>query len=173
MTTWGEVLPVAEFVYNNSVNRSTWLSSFEVVTVYWPRKPIHLLPMSIDDLPSALAESFTQHLHELHEHIRRQIAINTITISLLQIHISCRNLLLEIKWWLSASREVLIGNFEKAPCRRVGSYRVLRSFGSNDYELNILRDLGINPVFNIKDLTLYHTSVAYPTAIPDEQYRLP
>jgi len=32
--------------------------------------------MSIDDRPSASIESFAQHLYELHEHIRRQIAIS-------------------------------------------------------------------------------------------------
>ena len=34
MITWDEVLSVAEFAYNSSVNRSTGLSLFEVVMVY-------------------------------------------------------------------------------------------------------------------------------------------
>ena len=75
MNTWDEVLLVAEFAYNNSVNRSTGISPFEVVTGYRPRKPIDL-HMSIGDRPSASAESFAQHLHELREHIKRQIAIS-------------------------------------------------------------------------------------------------
>jgi len=32
MTTWDEVLPVAEFAYNSLVNRSKWLSPFDAVT---------------------------------------------------------------------------------------------------------------------------------------------
>jgi len=31
MTTWDEVLPIVEFVYKNSVNRSTKLSPLDVV----------------------------------------------------------------------------------------------------------------------------------------------
>jgi len=53
MTMWDEVLHVAEFVYNSSVNKSIGLSPFEVVTGYRPRKPINLLPMSIGDHLSA------------------------------------------------------------------------------------------------------------------------
>ena len=73
MTTWDEILSVAEFVYDSSISRSTGLSPFEVVTWYRPRKPIDFLRMSIDDCPSASAESFAQHLHELHKYSKRQI----------------------------------------------------------------------------------------------------
>ena len=52
MTMWDKVLLVAEFAYNSSVNRSTELSLFEVVTRYRYRKSIDLLPMSISDRPS-------------------------------------------------------------------------------------------------------------------------
>jgi len=74
MTTLNEVLSVTEFAYNNSINRSTRLSPFEVVTGYQLRKPIDLLTISIGDCPNASAVA--QHLYELHAHIRRQIAIS-------------------------------------------------------------------------------------------------
>jgi len=48
-----------------------------------------------------------------------------------------------------------------------GPYRVLRRFGSNAYELEIPRELGINPVFNVEDLTPYRTQVDYSAVIPD------
>jgi len=53
MTTWDEILLVAKFAYNNSVYRSTGLSSFVVVTRYRPKKLIDLLPMYLGDCPSA------------------------------------------------------------------------------------------------------------------------
>jgi len=40
----------------------------------------------------------------------------------------------------------------------VGPYRVLRRFGSNAYGLEIPEELGINPIFNVEDLTPYRTS---------------
>jgi len=61
-----------------------------------------------------------------------------------------------------------LGTLKKLYAQRIGPYRVLRRFGSNAYELDIPCDFGINPVFNVEDLTLYRTPVAYLTAILDE-----
>ena len=56
---------------------------------------------------------------------------------------------------------------KKLHARRIGPYRFWRRFGSNTYELEIPRELGINPVFNIENLTLYRTPVDYPVVIFD------
>ena len=45
------VSPVAEFAYNNSVNKFIDLSPFEIVTGYEHRKPIDLLPIVIGPVP--------------------------------------------------------------------------------------------------------------------------
>jgi len=146
------------------------LSPFEVVTGYQPRKPINLLPMSIGDRPSASVESFAQHLHELCKHIKRQIAIiNDNYKSAADSHKRLQE--------FAIGDEVIVrvrperfpsGTLKKLHARHIGPYKVLRRFGSNAYELDILCDLGIHPVFNVEDLTLYHTPVVYPTAIPDK-----
>jgi hypothetical protein len=44
--TWDSILPIAQFTYNNSVNRTIGMSPFEVVHDYKARKPLDLLPMS-------------------------------------------------------------------------------------------------------------------------------
>lgn len=46
-------------------------------------------------------------------------------------------------------------------------YIVLKKIGSNSYEFAILHNLGINPVFNVEDLTLNRAPFDYPTVIPD------
>jgi len=51
-----------------------------------------------------------------------------------------------------------LGTLKKLHTWRRGPYKVLRRFGSNTYELDIFRDLGISLVFNIEDLTRYRTS---------------
>jgi len=59
-------------------------------------------------------------------------------------------------------------NFEEAPCSTYGSLQGIEEVWFHAYELDVPLDLGINPVFNVEDLTFYHTPVAYPTVIPNE-----
>ena len=73
LSTWDTVLHLAKFAYNNSINRSTGLSPFEIVTCSEPRKPINLLSLPISNRPSASSESFA---HDLHNKIRQQIAVS-------------------------------------------------------------------------------------------------
>ena len=126
--------------------------------------------MSINYRLSALAESFAQHLHELHEHIRRQIVIsndnyNSITDShkRLQEFAIRDEVMIRVRPKMFPS-----GTLKKLHALHMGPYRVLRRFSSNGYELNMPRDLEINPVFNVEGLTLYRTPMAYSTIIPDE-----
>uniref|UniRef100_A0A2N9IHN7 Integrase catalytic domain-containing protein n=1 Tax=Fagus sylvatica TaxID=28930 RepID=A0A2N9IHN7_FAGSY len=44
--TWDSILPIAQFAYNNSINRTIGMSPFEVVHGYKARKPLDLFPMS-------------------------------------------------------------------------------------------------------------------------------
>ena len=50
--SWEFVLPIAEFAYNSSVNKSIGMSPFEVVTGYKPRMPVDLISMSSIYRPS-------------------------------------------------------------------------------------------------------------------------
>ena len=76
--TWDLILPTTEFGYNNSVNRSTSKSPFEIVHGYKPRTPIDLVPTPALHRVSESAESFAQRMHELHKHINDQINSNTL-----------------------------------------------------------------------------------------------
>ena len=60
------------------------------------------------------------------------------------------------------------GTLKKLHAQRMSPYKILRRFGYNAYELDMPRDLRINLVFNVEDLTLYGTLVAYPMTISDE-----
>ncbi|KAK8921416.1 hypothetical protein KSP39_PZI020915 [Platanthera zijinensis] len=72
--SWDSVLPIVEFAYNSSVNRITGLSPFHIMLGHELRKPIDLVDISIVARPSESAESFIQHLHALHETVRKKIA---------------------------------------------------------------------------------------------------
>ena len=73
---WDLVLPQAEFAYNNSVNQSIGKSPFEIVHGYKPRKSTDLIPLPQHARVSVLAESFAQHIRELHEQIRTHLNKN-------------------------------------------------------------------------------------------------
>jgi len=59
---WDLLLPHAEFAYNSSINRSTDLSPFEVVTGTRPRLPMDLSTLPLTTRHSEAAEDFAQHI---------------------------------------------------------------------------------------------------------------
>ena len=65
---------MTEFAYNNSLNRSTGRSPFEVVTGIRPRLLIDLSPLPTDTRPSQEAEQFAWHMKDVHDEVRQQIA---------------------------------------------------------------------------------------------------
>ena len=58
ITTWGQVMPMAEFVYNNSINRSTGMSPFQAVTRVRSCLPADLAPLLEESRPSGEVEEF-------------------------------------------------------------------------------------------------------------------
>ena len=73
---WDSILHTAQLAYNSFVNRSIGASPFEVVHGYTPRKPLDLLPMSPHGRISKFAETFAQHIHEMHNEIRKKIQVS-------------------------------------------------------------------------------------------------
>lgn len=45
LRSWDNVLLIVEFAYNSSVNKTTGMSPFEIVTGYKPRASIDLIPI--------------------------------------------------------------------------------------------------------------------------------
>ena len=77
LKTWDFILPMAEFAYNGSVNRSTGFNPFEIVTGFQLRQPIDLIPMAHhNSRVSDSVSAFASHIHALHEEIREKIIKN-------------------------------------------------------------------------------------------------
>lgn len=53
---WAIILSVAEFVCNNSVNKSIAKSTFEIILCYFPCTHINLLPLPFDNKISGTAD---------------------------------------------------------------------------------------------------------------------
>jgi len=46
LKTWDLILPMAEFANNSSVNKTTGLNQFEMITDFKPKQPINLVHMA-------------------------------------------------------------------------------------------------------------------------------
>lgn len=76
LKSWDEILHTTEFAYNSSVNKTTGMRPFKIVTGYRSRAPIDFIPMSTTHRPSESASSFTHHINSLHKEIRRKIILS-------------------------------------------------------------------------------------------------
>jgi hypothetical protein len=72
-SSWDNVLPQAEFAYNDSVNRSTGKSPFEIVYGRQPRGVSELRDSEQIMTKSASAEEFTEAMKELHSRVKERL----------------------------------------------------------------------------------------------------
>ena len=70
---WDIILPQVEFAYNNSINRSTGKSPFQIVYGNSPRIASELRKLDKGEISSAKAEEFAEHLKNIHEEVRQYI----------------------------------------------------------------------------------------------------
>ena len=70
---WDLILLQVEFSYNNSVNRSTGRSPFQIVHGSSPRAAPELRKMEQGERTSAEAEEFAEHIKSLHEEVHAHI----------------------------------------------------------------------------------------------------
>ena len=154
---WDQNLPMAEFAYNSSINRSTGRSPFEIVMGVCPKKPIDLVPLPIASRPSVEAEAFSKHIHDIHDEVRRQIAVSNENY---KSRADLRRRFAEFQ----EGDMVMVrikperfpkGVFKKLHSRKMGPFKVLQKISSNAYVLELPTDMNISNIFNIEDLTLY------------------
>uniref|UniRef100_A0A2N9GB76 RNA-directed DNA polymerase n=1 Tax=Fagus sylvatica TaxID=28930 RepID=A0A2N9GB76_FAGSY len=166
--TWDSILPIAQFAYNNSVNRTIGMSPFEVVHGYKARKPLDLLPMSPQVRMSESAEAFARHVHDLHKDISNRIHSSNTRY---KVQADSRRRHLEF----AVGDYVMIrirperfpsGTVKKLQARSAGPFKVLKRIGSNAYVIELPSDYGISSTFNIEDLVAYKG----PATIPDDPF---
>ena len=70
-------MPQAEFAFNNSVNRTTGCTPFQIIYGYNLKTPLDIssLPMPLQVSEAAL--DFSKYMSTMHDDIRRKIAVQT------------------------------------------------------------------------------------------------
>jgi len=164
---WDLTLPLVEFAYNNAVNRTTGKSPFAIVHGYSPRTPADLIPLPPDARVSHPASTFAQHIHDLHAEIRRKIALSNDSYKHpADMHHRAVNFAVDEFVMARIRPERFPRNsLEKLHARAMGPYQILRKLESNAYVLDLPDSLGINPIFNVKDLT-FHRGTFEPPCLP-------
>ncbi|PRQ29559.1 putative nucleotidyltransferase, Ribonuclease H [Rosa chinensis] len=155
--SWDSILPIAEFAYNNSVNRTIGMSPFEAVYGHKLKAPIDLIPMTVSHRPSQSANEFASHIHELHAKINRRInRSNEQYKKAADVHRAFKE--------FSAGDFVMVrvrperfskGKAKKLQARSIGPFKVLQKVGTNAYVLELPPEMGISSTFNVEDLLPY------------------
>ena len=129
----------AEFAYNNSVNRSTGKSPFEIVTGYKPNQPIDLIPLPIHARVSEFAESFAQHVRDLHKEISQKIKLSNENYQNLANSRKRAKEFTEGDFVMIRLRPERFppGTLRKLHARGAGPFKVIKKVGSNAYVLEL------------------------------------
>ena len=78
LKSWDKKLGQAKFAHNHAVNRSTKLSSFEIVYGFLPRCPLDLANLPSNTKVNHKAEDFVTQLQDVHN-LTRQNLLESIT----------------------------------------------------------------------------------------------
>jgi hypothetical protein len=70
---WDHILPQEEFSYNDSINRRTGKSPFQIIYEMKPRGVSELKDVEQDEFKSAGAEDFAEAMKELHSRVKERL----------------------------------------------------------------------------------------------------
>jgi hypothetical protein len=135
---WDNALPQAEFAYNNSVNKSTGKSPFQVVYGMQPRGISELRDSEQTPTSSASAEEFAEAMKELHGQVKERLLKSSQEYKCRgdqhqrQPQFEVGDLVLAHLRKLRLPR----GTYNKLKMMKIGPCRVLKKFGEMLIRLN-------------------------------------
>jgi hypothetical protein len=154
---WDQILPQAEFAYNDSPNRSTGKSPFQILYGMQPRGVAELRDLEQSEIRSTGAEYFAAEMQKLHSQIREQLQ-NSSQEYKRRVDQHHRELQFEVGDQVLAhlkKERFPRGTYNKLKMKKIGPCKILRKFDANAYEIELPDDVGISPIFNISDLYPY------------------
>jgi hypothetical protein len=159
---WDNILPQAEFSYNDSVNRSMGQSPFQIVYGKQPRGIYELRDSKQTAIRSASAEDFAEAMKELHSQVKERLQHSSQEYKR-RADQHRRQLQFEVgDLILTHLRKERFprGTYNKLKMKKIGPCKVLKKFGANDYEIELPDGIRISPIFNVSDLYPYKAEEA-------------
>jgi hypothetical protein len=154
---WDLALPLDEFAYNDSPNRSTGLSPFKIVYGVNPRGVFELKDLGQMEKRSINSEDSTSDMQMLHEKVKEQLHENNFKYKQ-KAYLKRRGVFFEEgDLVLAHFRKGIFprGTYNKLKVKNIGPCKILRNFSANAYEIELPEDMGISPIFNVVDLYSY------------------
>ncbi|KAM2559419.1 hypothetical protein TB1_010750 [Malus domestica] len=121
------------------------------------------------------AMSFAEHIRQLHDDVRRQIAMHTDSY---QLAANAHRRHQEFQHGDFVMVRICPErfpkqSFKKLHARSMGPYRVLRKLGSNAYLIELPATMQISPIFNVSDLSPYRGTFSPPLSMDVAQSSIP
>ena len=167
-TSWDQILPQAEFAYNDSVNQSTGKSPFQILYGTQPRGVSELRETEQAGTSSASAEEFAEAMRELHAKVKQRLQKSNQEYKRRadqrkrQLQFAVGDFVLAHLRKERFSR----GTYNKLKMKKIGPCKALKKFGANAYEIELPDGIEISSIFNISDLYPYRDE---ETGIENEQ----
>ncbi|SPC61665.1 uncharacterized protein UHOD_11627 [Ustilago sp. UG-2017b] len=155
-TNWSDLLPLAEFSYNNAEHASTQLTPFFANYGYHPR-------FSFDNTDSAspalfpAACSYADQLEQLHEYVRGELdkANSQSAGQFDKHHLPSPQFQPGDRVWLSANNIHSLRPTKKLDYRRLGPFPISEVISSHAYRLQLPPSMKIHNVFHVDRLEPY------------------
>jgi hypothetical protein len=161
-SSWDNVLPQAEFAYNDSVNRSTGKIPFQIIYGMQPRGVSELRDSEKTATSSASAEEFVETMKELHMQVKERLMKSNQEYKC-RADQQKRQLQFEVGDLVLAhlrKERFLRGTYNKLKMKKIGPCRVLKKLGENAYEIELPDEIEISSTFNVSDLYLHNAKEA-------------
>jgi hypothetical protein len=144
------------------VNQSIGKSPFQVVYGMQPRGVSELRDSEQTATSSASAEEFIEAMKELHNKVKQRLEDSNLEYKH-RADQHQRQLQFEVGDLVLAhlrKERFPRGTYNKMKMKKIGPCRVLKKFGENAYEIELLDGIGISPTFNVSDLYPYKAEEA-------------
>lgn len=148
---WSELLPLAEFAYNNAPNATTGISPFFANKGYHPNLDVH----TEQTITSLQARAYALDLHEVHESLREQIknAQERYEVAANRNRLPAPHYRIGDKVYVKSTNLPSRRPSKKLDDKNLGPWEIIGQHGPNAFTLKLPNYMSrVHPVFHVAQL---------------------